>query len=166
MPSGWERLKAGLGMNEPEPEPQGFGGQLMHQIDEATTLTKTQRVYGFGISLGVGLLFGLLASVFWLMPTKFAILYTLANVFFLASTAFLMGPMAQLRKMFDKGRVVATLLYFLFMGLTLYFALVVKSLIGTLICLIIQMCALVWYCLSYIPFARAMASKVFVSLFE
>lgn len=24
------------------------------------------------------------ASVFWLMPTKFAILYTLANVFFLA----------------------------------------------------------------------------------
>ena len=25
------------------------------------------------------------------------------------STAFLMGPMAQLRKMFDKGRVVATL---------------------------------------------------------
>ena len=86
----WERLKTGLGIAEPVPtEPESFPQQLLHQLDEATTLSKTQvcaygngsckqkaemfhelrckhvliqRVYGFAICLGVGLLFGFLVS--------------------------------------------------------------------------------------------------------
>lgn len=39
----WERLKTGLGIAEPVPaEPESFPQQLLHQLDEATTLSKTQ----------------------------------------------------------------------------------------------------------------------------
>ena len=39
----WERLKTGLGIAEPVPtEPERFPQQLLHQLDEATTLSKTQ----------------------------------------------------------------------------------------------------------------------------
>ena len=89
------------------------------------------------------------SSVFFLMPVKFAILYTLANLLFIArwasssnivyfictvsfstqltsqvlcSTMFLMGPLAQAKKMFEKGRIIATCLYFGAMFLTLWMA--------------------------------------------
>lgn len=38
------------------------------------------------------------------------------------STMFLMGPLRQLSKMFEKGRIVATLVYIVFMFLTLFSA--------------------------------------------
>ena len=88
MAAQWERLKTGLGIGpEPVQEPESLPSQLLHQLDEATTLSKTQvqtqtaargylhvhhsfaqhafllqRVYGFAICLGLGLLFGFLVS--------------------------------------------------------------------------------------------------------
>lgn len=38
------------------------------------------------------------------------------------STAFLVGPMFQLERMFDKVRIVATIIFFLAMGLTIFVA--------------------------------------------
>lgn len=35
---------------------------------------------------------------------------------------FLMGPLRQLSKMFEKGRIVATVVYLVFMALTLFCA--------------------------------------------
>ncbi len=43
------------------------------------------------------------------------------------STMFLMGPLRQLSKMFEKGRIVATLVYLVFMALTLFCAIKVRS---------------------------------------
>ena len=40
---------------------------------------------------------------------------------------FLMGPLKQLSKMFDKGRIVATCLYLASLGLTLFSALKVLA---------------------------------------
>ena len=40
---------------------------------------------------------------------------------------FLMGPLRQLSKMFEKGRIVATLVYLVFMALTLFCAIKVRS---------------------------------------
>ena len=40
---------------------------------------------------------------------------------------FLMGPMKQLGKMFDKGRIVATCAYLASLGLTLWAALWVRE---------------------------------------
>ncbi|KAL0048128.1 hypothetical protein WJX82_008342 [Trebouxia sp. C0006] len=164
MAAQWERLKTGLGIGpEPVAEPESLPSQLLHQLDEATTLSKTQRVYGFAICLGLGLLFGFLSSVFFLMPVKFAILYTLANLLFIGSTMFLMGPLAQFKKMFEKGRIIATCLYFGAMFITLWMAIKLHSFPGTILALLVQMGALIWYCMSYIPFARAMATKMFSS---
>lgn len=155
-------MKENVGLQEEEPEPP----TLLQQLDEATTLSRTQRVYGFGGSIALALLFFALASIFWLAPTKFAILYSLANICAIASTLFLMGPMKQLAKMFEKGRIIATVIYIVALGLTLWAALKVKSILLTLIFVIVQFCALIWYCLSYIPFARQIASKMVGGFFS
>lgn len=153
-------MKQNVGLSSPEEEPQS--NSLLHHLDEASTLSKTQRVYGFATCIGLAMVFGLLASVFFLSPTKFAILYTFSNISAIGSTMFLMGPLKQLSKMFDKGRIVATCIYIASLALTLFAALELHSIILTLIFLIVQLCALLWYCLSYIPFAREMVSRMVV----
>ena len=40
---------------------------------------------------------------------------------------FLMGPLAQFKKMFEKGRIIATSLYFGAMFLTLWMAIKVRA---------------------------------------
>ena len=99
MAAQWERLKTGLGIGpEPVQEPESLPSQLLHQLDEATTLSKTQvlpmqtqaaaggylhvhqsvaqhvtvlqRVYGFAICLGLGLLFGFLVSNWQLISSS------------------------------------------------------------------------------------------------
>lgn len=73
---------------------------------------------------------------------------------------FLMGPMAQLKRMFDKGRWVATAVYLASLLLTLVAAFVVRVGLLVLLCLICQLAALTWYCLSYVPFARQAVSSL------
>jgi hypothetical protein len=57
-------------------------------------------------------------------------------------------------------RLIATLLYLLFMGLTLFLAFYPEEIPGRLILLVFaiffQFLALIWYTLSYIPYAREM----------
>ena len=45
---------------------------------------------------------------------------------------FLMGPLRQLSKMFEKGRIVATLVYLVFMALTLVSAIKVRMVLRTM----------------------------------
>ncbi|KAK9799758.1 hypothetical protein WJX73_000663 [Symbiochloris irregularis] len=151
----WTRLKENVGLQQEEPEPP----TLLHQLEEATTLSRTHRVYGFAGSIAFALLFFALASFFFLSPSRFAILYTLANLSAIAATMFLMGPIKQVQKMFEKGRIFATIIYVAAMGATLWAALKVHSIILTLVFVIVQFFALIWYCMSYIPFARQLASK-------
>ncbi|TYH41743.1 hypothetical protein ES332_D11G014600v1 [Gossypium tomentosum] len=77
-------------------------------------------------------------------------------------TAFLMGPEQQLRMMFDSVRVYATVIYIGFVVLALICALWIQSKILTLLAIICEICALIWYCLSYIPFARRIVSDLMV----
>ena len=62
--------------------------------------------------------------------------------------------------MTDRTRMLTTIVYVVFMILTLVSALKWKSKIGTVICCIVQYGALTWYTLSYIPFARALVKKI------
>ncbi|KAB2055131.1 hypothetical protein ES319_A11G015000v1 [Gossypium barbadense] len=78
------------------------------------------------------------------------------------SEAFLMGPEQQLRMMFDSVRVYATVIYIGFVILALICALWIQSKILTLLAIICEICALIWYCLSYIPFARRIVSDLMV----
>ena len=98
------------------------------------------------------------------------------------STCFLMGPVNQLKKMFAPTRIIATIMIFVAIALTLYAALVVSLIIQicnfifvilysifcifqlhnaglALLFIIIQSLAMLWYSLSYIPYARDAVKK-------
>lgn len=72
------------------------------------------------------------------------------------STFFLMGPRRQLVNMFDSSRFTAALAYFGSMAATLFVAISLQSTILTLILVIVQLGASVWYGSSYIPFAQSL----------
>ncbi|CAF4349025.1 unnamed protein product, partial [Adineta steineri] len=73
----------------------------------------------------------------------FAILYSLAVIFGLGSTLFLMGPMNQLRKMFDSSRFIATIVFLICVAMTLVSAIAIKVAVLVLLFVILQFLALV-----------------------
>jgi hypothetical protein len=72
----------------------------------------------------------------------------------IASTLFLMGPVSQCKSMFQKTRIIATIVYLGSIVMTLVMALVVKIVGLVLLAILIQMLALFWYSISFIPYAR------------
>lgn len=87
-------------------------------------------------------------------PGPFALKYSIGNVIGLLSTAFLVGLKTQLRSMTAPVRLGATIIYLLSILLTLVSALVFRIPGITLLAMLLQFCALLWYCASYIPFGR------------
>jgi hypothetical protein len=87
-------------------------------------------------------------------PVKFATLYSFANVVSIAGTMFLAGPMKQLKNMFARTRIIATLVFLTMIGVTIFVAVKTQNVGLTILCLAVQFLAFVWYTLSYIPFAR------------
>merc|ERR1719318_1513856 len=84
----------------------------------------------------------------------FAVLYTIGNMMAIGSTLFLMGPMKQLSNMFAKTRVIATVVMLSALFLTLCSAFWWRKNVLALMFVIIQFCAMTWYSISYIPYAR------------
>eukprot|EP00978_Attheya_sp_CCMP212_P015482 scaffold39953_cov58-Attheya_sp.AAC.3 len=83
----------------------------------------------------------------------------------LGGSFFLVGPKKQINKMFHERRRIATILYLgsLFLTLVVAFAFHNVPGQGPLLILLMacQYVAIGWYCLSYIPFAREMAQRLF-----
>ncbi|XP_031274908.1 vesicle transport protein SFT2B isoform X3 [Pistacia vera] len=102
------------------------------------------------------------SMIVFLKPIKFAILFTFGNVLAVGSTAFLIGPEQQLNMMFDSTRLYATAAYLGFVVIALISALWIHNKILTILAIICEICALIWYSLSYIPFARRMVSELMV----
>ncbi|XLV02660.1 hypothetical protein S245_016997, partial [Arachis hypogaea] len=96
----------------------------------------------------------------------FAVAFTLGNLLSLGSTAFLIGPKRQFTMMLDPVRIYATAIYIASMIIALFCALYVHNKLLTLLAIILEFGALIWYSLSYIPFARSMVSKIMVSCFD
>ncbi|GAQ87770.1 Membrane protein involved in ER to Golgi transport [Klebsormidium nitens] len=160
-----ERLKLMLGYDaEPEPDPEDEG--ILAELNQYCTLTRKQRLYGFAGCMSLGLLCSLLSSLVWLNPVKFAITYTFGNLLSLGSTTFLVGPMRQLKMMFDPVRAVATIVYVVAIVLTLFCALYLHDILLTMICIVVEFCAVIWYSLSYIPFARRMVASCLTRCLE
>ncbi|KFK27702.1 hypothetical protein AALP_AA8G417200 [Arabis alpina] len=128
------------------------------------SLSATQRMYGFAASLGTGLLLMLLSMIVFSIPIKFALLFTFGNVLAIGSTAFLMGPEQQMNMMLDPVRIYATSIYAGCVVLALICALVLHSKLLTVLAILCEICALIWYSLSYIPFARRMVSEIMIRL--
>jgi uncharacterized membrane protein HdeD (DUF308 family) len=93
------------------------------------SLTSQQRMYGFIGSLITGIVFVLIAVAtlpyVLVMAKAFALFYTFGNVFLLLSVCFLVGPVAQIKNMFQSNRAIASGLYLFSMIMTLIAALVV-----------------------------------------
>uniref|UniRef100_A0A3P8W361 Vesicle transport protein n=1 Tax=Cynoglossus semilaevis TaxID=244447 RepID=A0A3P8W361_CYNSE len=125
---------------------------LTAQVLDASTLSYSTRVKWFAITFAVGVLCSILGTALLFLSTKlFAVFYTLGNIAAL-STCFLMGPLKQLKRMFEPTRLIATIVM--------------------LLCLVLTLCAVFWwdkkglaiiFCIlqflamtiSYIPFADA-----------
>ncbi|KAF2729788.1 SFT2-domain-containing protein [Polyplosphaeria fusca] len=84
-------------------------------------------------------------------PRKFAILWSMGSVLFLASWAILMGFGAYVKHLLSESRLPFTATYFGSIALTLYFSLGLHSTILTLLAAIVQLVCLVWYLVSYFP---------------
>ncbi|XP_075059398.1 vesicle transport protein SFT2A isoform X2 [Mixophyes fleayi] len=136
------------------------------QVLDSTSLSFGTRVKWFAICFLCGIAFSILGTAFLFLPsgTKlFAVFYTLGNVAALASTCFLMGPLKQLKKMFEPTRLIATVVMLLCLICTLCAVFWwQKKGLAILFC-ILQSLALTWYSISYIPFARDAIIKCFTS---
>jgi len=101
-------------------------------------------------------------------PAPFVVYATVGNIISLSGSFFLSGPTSQFKKMFHESRKTATLLYLGSLAVTLIVALIpfgsgvrgIKAMI-LVILLLCQYVAVAWYCMSYIPFARQMITRLF-----
>ncbi|GAB5572047.1 vesicle transport protein SFT2A [Prionailurus iriomotensis] len=90
-------------------EEQGLTAQVL----DASSLSFNTRLKWFAICFVCGILFSILGTGLLWLPggiKLFAVFYTLGNIAALASTCFLMGPMKQLKKMFETTRLLATII--------------------------------------------------------
>ena len=110
-----------------------------------------------------GMLFNLLTGQ---KIVRFAVLYTLGIVISLASSMFLWGPKRQCKAMFDKTRLVTTIVFLTCMALIITGAVLIYlgfpiPPVLILVLVIVQYCAYFWYSLSFIPFGRKIFCKCF-----
>ncbi|XP_048666031.1 vesicle transport protein SFT2B isoform X1 [Marmota marmota marmota] len=168
-----------------------LSGLLSASVVEASSLSWGTRVKGFIACFAIGILCSLLGTLLLWVPKKgltlFAVFYTFGNIASIGSTIFLMGPLKQLKRMFEPTRLIATILVLILLGdlvswgltvpgvdaqqveccFELCFALTLCSAFWwhnkglALIFCILQSLSLTWYSLSFIPFARDAVKKCF-----
>ncbi|KAG2433923.1 hypothetical protein HXX76_008275 [Chlamydomonas incerta] len=152
----FDKLKQAVGLQEQEEK------GLVGQLDEAMTLSWKNRLIGFGCCLAVGLLLTLISiPMLWTMQiTKFAVMYSVGSVVSVLSTLFLMGPVKQFQRMMEEKRILATIVYILSIAGTLTIAFTTHNPALCLIMLVIQILALVWYCVTWIPGGQAALKSI------
>ncbi|CAO3700419.1 unnamed protein product [Rhizopus stolonifer] len=128
-------------------------------------LNKTQRFYAFGISFLVGLLLSIVSTLLLITGNVpgFAILYSIGNVISILSLTFIIGLKKQFSTMFAPVRFWATVVYLGLLVLTLILSITLRLFFLSLILVIIQFMALVWYSASYIPYGREVIRRFFGS---
>lgn len=139
---------------------------FMDDFNRNCSLTTKQRLYGFVACLVSGIVCTLLSMLVFFNPVKFGITFSFGNLLALGSTAFLIGPQRQVTMMLDPVRIYATAIYLASIIVALFCALYVRNKVLTLLAILLEFGSLIWYSLSYIPFARSMVSKVMVACFD
>ncbi|KAG7171168.1 vesicle transport protein SFT2A-like isoform X2 [Homarus americanus] len=161
--------KALSGRDASEEQEAEERGNIITQVIDTNSLSWSTRIKGFAVCFGLGFLFSILGTAFLFLPrglVLFTVFYTLGNVMAISSTCFLMGPINQCKKMFAKTRIIATIIMILALIMTLIAALVIHKKALAILMVVIQFCAMTWYSLSYIPYARDAAKKCFGSCLD
>ncbi|RVW33862.1 Vesicle transport protein SFT2B [Vitis vinifera] len=133
----WNLGQSILGGNEEDRE------EFLEDSDGLCNLSPVQRMYGFAACLVAGFACMLLSLIVFAKPIKFAVLFTFGNLLAVGSTAFLIGPVQQIRMMFDPVRIYATAIYIGFVVIALICALWIHNKILTIIAIICEICALI-----------------------
>ncbi|KAF8154001.1 Got1/Sft2-like family-domain-containing protein [Crassisporium funariophilum] len=124
--------------------------------DEAWfALSRWERLLGFGGCL-IGAAVCFLVAFFTLpflaiRPAKFALSFSLGSLLVMFGFSVLIGPINHFKHLISKERLPFSLVYFVSLGLTLYFSLGAQSYFGSLLCGVVQVVALVSYVLAYFP---------------
>ncbi|CAO3669569.1 unnamed protein product [Umbelopsis ramanniana] len=128
-------------------------------------LSRTQRLYAFGASFVVGMILSILSTLFLLTAntTAFAIIYSIGNIVSIFSLTFVIGIPKQIKTMFAPVRFWATVVYLCMLVITLALSILLHNFILSIILVIVQFCALVWYAASYIPYGREIIRRFFGS---
>mmetsp|Transcript_47375 Transcript_47375/g.157922 ORF Transcript_47375/g.157922 Transcript_47375/m.157922 type:complete len:249 (-) Transcript_47375:54-800(-) len=133
-------------------------------------LSWEDRVLGFlaclviGYALTITSLFSYTALIHG-NPAPFALRYSLGNLLAICSTAFLMGPQAQIKSMLEPQRFYATTVYLGAIVATLVSALVLRMPSLVVCCICVQFLAMLWYGLSFIPYGRKILGRMASWLF-
>ncbi|XP_040575358.1 vesicle transport protein SFT2A [Lepeophtheirus salmonis] len=154
-----DNIEAGNG-DEAE---RGFVAQAL----DSSTLSWKTRLKGFVVCFAIGCFISILSTITLALNgglIKFAVLYSIGNIISLLSTCFLMGPLKQIKNMFAPTRAFATVIMLVTLLLTLLSALAFHKKGLTILFCIIQYLAMIWYSISYIPFARDAVLKCFNGL--
>ncbi|KAJ7396767.1 hypothetical protein BTVI_142003 [Pitangus sulphuratus] len=157
-----DKLKRVLSGRDAE-EPSGLA-----EVIDSTSLGWGTRVKGFVACFAIGCLCSLLGSCLLWIPKKglilFAVFYTLGNIASIGSTLFLMGPMKQLKRMFEPTRLIATVVMLASNTLQInYSGKWHKAGLALLFC-ILQFFAMAWYSISFIPYASCWEPEFFALL--
>ena len=137
-----------------------FGGGNEEENDSIfPSLSLKERLIGFGICFGLGLIFqfmslGSILGVILGRPNKFAFLYTCGNLISIFGTFFLVGPKKQFKNMTNPYRRKPTSIFLSSIVLTFISLYILQSRILTILCVIIQFCAYIFYIMSYIPYGQ------------
>ncbi|XP_022908771.1 uncharacterized protein [Onthophagus taurus] len=123
--------------------------------DCCPSLSRFQRITGFCLCIIMGILCFTLSAMYipvlLFKARKFSLLFTLGSLFFIMSFSFLWGPMAHLKHMFSRERLLLTLIYGTTLVGTLYFALHLQSTPFTVLFAVGQIVTLLWTVISSIP---------------
>ncbi|KAF7307664.1 Protein transport protein SFT2 [Mycena kentingensis (nom. inval.)] len=118
-------------------------------------LSRWERLLGFGgCLLGAAVCFFvsfLTLPLIALKPRKFALSFSLGSMLVMFGFSVLVGPINHLKHLITAERLPFTLVYFSSLALTIYFSLALHSYFGSLISAVVQILALVSYCLAYFP---------------
>ncbi|XP_073041328.1 uncharacterized protein [Primulina eburnea] len=166
MNQAFEKMKMLVGMDVEDEEQLQQESSFFDDFNRNCTLSTKQRLYGFAICLAAGITCTILSMLVFFKPIKFGITFSFGNLLALGSTAFLIGPKRQATMMLDPVRIYATAIYIASIIIALFCAVYVRNKMLTFLGIVLEFGALIWYSLSYIPFARSMVSKIMVQCFD
>lgn len=166
MNQAFEKMKMLVGMDVEDEEQLQQESSFFDDFNRNCTLSTKQRLYGFAICLAAGITCTILSMLVFFKPIKFGITFSFGNLLALGSTAFLIGPKRQVTMMLDPVRIYATAIYTASIIIALFCAVYVRNKLLTFLGIVLEFGALIWYSLSYIPFARSMVSKIMVQCFD
>ena len=142
-------------------------GKLLTKDSMCPSLSYKQRLYGFLFCMLAGVLISVIGFILLFVGQldgiRIGLLMSLGNIISVASTFFLFGPCSQVKKMFEKKRIIATIVFLVSLIATLILVFSFSKegekdwkKIVLIVLIIVQYIAFFWYCLSYIPYGQKM----------